>query len=120
MISHGVVSFMGWVMIAKWVFVALVWAQWPDIATAQSQDEIVLMQSVLGKVHSGSTQENVEYCGYIGRDRSGQLIATPATCGGNRTCLAQFPSSLSDIVASYHTHGAHSVAFTKNCQVSVT
>jgi len=57
-----------------------------------------------------SFAENREYCGYFGLDRAGAFVASGPEPGGEDWCEARRPAEF-DIVASYHTHGAHGVEY---------
>lgn len=74
--------------------------------TAQDQAEIRLVKQVLSQVNELSFKNNREYCGYIGFDASGKMVATPAKKGRIDSCLANEPPEDMVLVASYHTHGA--------------
>jgi hypothetical protein len=73
-------------------------------AAAQSSAEMALARAVLTQINPISIQANREYCGYLGYDARGRLVASPAARGRRDSCEAD-PGDL-DIVASYHTHGA--------------
>ncbi|MCI2394977.1 DUF4329 domain-containing protein [Aliiroseovarius sediminis] len=80
----------------------------PLAACAQEPGELELVKKVFAKVQPISIRANREYCGYIGYDRSGKLVASKAWRGGKGTCRARDPENLVKVVASYHTHGAFS------------
>ena len=80
----------------------------PSGAGAQSRAEIALAKKVLAAAQRLSIRRNVEYCGYIGLDASGRLVASRATRGDEASCLAPEPANIRVITASYHTHGAFS------------
>ena len=80
----------------------------PGIASGQSRQEVALAKQVLGALQRPSILQNAEYCGYLGYDRAGQLVASKATRGKESSCLAREPRNIEVIVASYHTHGAYS------------
>ena len=75
---------------------------------AQDNAELALARQVLTDIQMRSINENVEYCGYIGFDAAGELIATRPTRGEKASCLADEPVDIGLITASYHTHGAFS------------
>ena len=77
-------------------------------ATAQSTAEVELVKKTLAKLQRPSIRENVEYCGYIGLDRQGNLVASRATRGDAASCLSVDPKNIRVITASYHTHAAYS------------
>lgn len=80
----------------------------PIPATAQSAAEDALIRQVFAQLQPISFRENVEYCGYVGLDDNGQLVASPATRGDEGSCLSDDPTNIAVITASYHTHGAYS------------
>ncbi len=80
----------------------------PVPAAAQSRQEVALVKQVLAELQRPSIRQNVEYCGYIGYDASGRLVASKPTRGDEATCLARNAHDIAVIVASYHTHGAFS------------
>lgn len=79
----------------------------PGTAFAQALNEVALVRQVFTQIQPISFQNNREYCGYIGLNAAGQLIATPATRGRRASCYAADPDELAVIYASYHTHGAY-------------
>jgi len=80
-------------------------------AFGQSAEETALVKTVFEKLNARSIVENVEYCGYIGRDRHGRLFASKPIRGQVDTCLPHAPRSMVVVETSYHTHGAFSVDF---------
>lgn len=80
----------------------------PSFAMAQDNAEVALVKATLSDLQVVSIAQNVEYCGYIGFDANDDLIATAPTRGDEGSCLADDPDALEIIIASYHTHGAHS------------
>ncbi|SEW06856.1 protein of unknown function [Aliiroseovarius sediminilitoris] len=80
----------------------------PLPALAQEPGELALVKKVFAKLQPISIRANREYCGYIGYDRSGKLVASKAWRGGKGTCRARDPDNLVNVVSSYHTHGAFS------------
>lgn len=83
----------------------------PSSLFAQERGELALVKKVFAKLQPISIKANREYCGYIGYDRAGKLVATPAKRGRRGTCLPNDPDSLEVVIASYHTHGAHSTRY---------
>lgn len=73
-------------------------------AFAQDADELAIAQDVLANLQQQSFEKQREYCGYIGYDETGVMIATPAVAGTRDGCSAPFPRNVA-ITASYHTHG---------------
>lgn len=80
----------------------------PCAAAAQSAAEDALIRQVFARLQPVSFRENVEYCGYVGLDHDGRLVASPATRGDEGSCLFEEPTEIAVITASYHTHGAYS------------
>ena len=78
----------------------------PAVSQAQTQDDIRLMQAVYAEIQLLSFENRREYCGYIGLDYDGNLIASPARRGRMNACRARDPRDIAVIYASYHTHGA--------------
>ncbi len=73
---------------------------------AQNAQELALARDVLTGLQSLSFEKKREYCGYLGLDRTGNLVATNPIPGDMASCAADFPDDLA-VVASYHTHGAY-------------
>jgi Domain of unknown function (DUF4329) len=71
---------------------------------AQQAQEVALAKSVLNALQPASIRQNREYCGYIGVDATGALVATRARRGNTDSCLADEPPQDLNIIASYHTH----------------
>lgn len=88
-------------------FVAVL-ALFPAALAAQSSDEEALMRATFEDLNPISIAENVEYCGYLGFTADGELTVSPPTRGDEGSCLSDDPTNLELIIASYHTHGAHS------------
>ena len=80
---------------------AIFLAATPVLADAQA--ELEFARAILSDLQGPSFRENVEYCGYIGLDDAGNLVATEATRGGTDWCNMSVPQYI-EIVASYHTH----------------
>lgn len=80
----------------------------PIGAAAQSASEEHLIRSVFAELNPRSIAENVEYCGYVGFDADGSLIASEPTRGDEGSCMSDDPADIEVITASYHTHGAYS------------
>ncbi len=53
-------------------------------------------------------RDGIEYCGYLGFDDQGELVASAATPGEEASCLPDEPRRIAVVVASYHTHGGFS------------
>lgn len=83
----------------------------PLPAWAQEPGELALVKKVFAKLQPISIKANREYCGYIGYNASGKLVASNAKRGGKGSCLANDPVNLETVIASYHTHGAFSTRY---------
>ena len=76
-------------------------------ATA-SGAELAFATDVLASLQLRSFAGNREYCGYLGLDAEGRLVATPAVAGGEASCsLPRVPAGIS-VLASFHTHSTYS------------
>ncbi|HKL68177.1 DUF4329 domain-containing protein [Salibaculum sp.] len=77
-----------------------------------SWEEIDYAKSVLAEIQPRSIAKRREYCGFIGRDTDGSLVATPAVPGTVASCLPIWPrADEMRVVASYHTHGAFDLGY---------
>lgn len=74
---------------------------------ADSKQEIALMKRVFAEIQPLSFERNREYCGYIGYDFDGKLVASEARRGRASSCRPKDPRNIEVIIASYHTHGAY-------------
>lgn len=83
----------------------------PAIVSAQETSEVTLVSSIFADLQPVSIAENIEYCGYVGFNADGQLIASKPTRGDEGSCLADEPHYIEVITASYHTHGGHSLDY---------
>lgn len=77
-------------------------AQQPDV------QELKFIKDLFNRIQPATFANNKEYCGYIGYDKNGVLIATTAYMGKENSCMPQEPPLDLEIVGSYHTHGAFS------------
>ncbi len=73
-------------------------------AVAQDAVELAIAREVLADLQVKSFEKHREYCGYIGYDETGVMVATPAVSGTRDGCSAPFPRNVA-VTASYHTHG---------------
>ena len=80
-------------------------AMWAAPAAAQDAVEMEVAREILSSLQHLSFEKRREYCGFIGYDARGVLVATPGFPGTMARCGAPFPDDLA-VVASYHTHGA--------------
>ena len=83
----------------------------PAIVNAQQTAEITLISSIFEELQPVSFTQNVKYCGYVGFNTDGQLIASKPTRGDEGSCLADDPRYIEVITASYHTNGGHSLDY---------
>ena len=83
----------------------------PAAAWAQSAEELALAKGIFAQLNPRSIADNVEYCGYIGRDSQGNLVFSQPTRGTNDSCLADDPTNIDVITMSYHTHAAFSTDY---------
>lgn len=61
----------------------------------------------LDTIQAPSINARKEFCGYIRRDSSGALQATPPRPGTFASCQMPAPLPGSSVIATYHTHGAY-------------
>lgn len=78
----------------------------PGALAAQSAAEVDLAKAALRALQAQSIKGNREYCGLIGRDRFGGLIASEAARGNRARCRYPDPPPDTVVVATFHTHGA--------------
>ncbi|WP_458792365.1 DUF4329 domain-containing protein [Yoonia sp. MH D7] len=71
---------------------------------AQDAVELEIAREILTELQLKSFEKQREYCGYIGYDETGVMVATPAVAGTHDGCTAPFPRNVA-VTASYHTHG---------------
>jgi len=70
--------------------------------------ELAYVTGILRDLQTRSFAANTEFCGYIGRDPAGNLMATQALQGDEASCtLPQIPAGMT-LLASFHTHGTYS------------
>lgn len=69
--------------------------------------EVAVARAIFAAIQPVSLRDNVEYCGAIGRDRTGRLVASKATRGRIDSCLSADPANILIVTASYHTHGGY-------------
>ena len=85
-------------------FFALIAALFAVPAVGQDAVEIVVAKEVLTRIQPHSFAKKREYCGYIGYNADGIMVATPPVPGDLASCGAPFPRDIA-VTASYHTHG---------------
>ncbi|MBS1301346.1 DUF4329 domain-containing protein [Loktanella sp. SALINAS62] len=85
-----------------WVFL---WPLPTSGAAAPDLAEVALAERTLYALQAQSFAKRREYCGYLGYDNDGELVASPAVAGTFASCSAPFPTDIA-VTASYHTHGA--------------
>ncbi len=78
-------------------------------ATAQQQDVIEAARVTLAGIQNSSFDKNREFCGLIGRNAQGNLVVTRPRQGSADGCRPRSFRMFSntEVLASYHTHGAH-------------
>ncbi len=74
---------------------------------AISAAEIALVRQHLDRVQRQSFRGDREYCGYLGRTRSGRLVVTRMRRGQRNGCTPPMPQRGMTLLASIHTHGAY-------------
>lgn len=66
------------------------------------------MKAVFAQLQGPSFQQNREYCGYLGRDASGNFAISKVVRGGRDECEPHWPGDL-NVIASFHTHAGFDV-----------
>ncbi|WP_299657435.1 DUF4329 domain-containing protein [uncultured Tateyamaria sp.] len=74
-------------------------------AQPQTEAEVAFVADLFNEIQPLSISEGREYCGLIGVDRTGALVATSARRGGVSSCLPPERAGPGvTVLASYHTH----------------
>lgn len=76
-------------------------------ASAGPRAEVALIKEVFEEIQPLSFEKNREYCGYIGLDADGELVASEPRRGRKSSCTPRDPRNIVVILASYHTHGGY-------------
>lgn len=80
----------------------------PLTATSYADDVKAVALQALEIAQPNSFKNNIEYCGLIGYHRSGALFFSPPVPGLINSCNPGLdPFGWTRVVATYHTHGAH-------------
>ena len=79
-------------------------------AAAQDAAEVEVARAALAAIQETSFRKRREFCGYIGYDARGELVATDPVQGTRASCGAPYPDDLA-VTASYHTHGAFDAGY---------
>ncbi|KPP84176.1 MAG: protein of unknown function containing DUF4329 domain [Rhodobacteraceae bacterium HLUCCA08] len=75
-------------------------------------EQVDFVTALFGELQMLSINKRREYCGYIGRDASGALVATDPVPGEMASCLPVWPDrGEMTVIASYHTHGAFDIGY---------
>lgn len=74
-----------------------------------ASDEVAaIAKQALNIAQPNSFKNNIEYCGLIGYHLSGALLFSPPIPGFRNSCNPGLnPWAWREVVATYHTHGAH-------------
>ena len=78
----------------------------PVMSASQCAQEVALVRSLFAQLQPISIQTSAGYCGLIGFDAFGALIATRAERGDAANCAILGQGRFEVVTASYHTHGA--------------
>ena len=66
------------------------------------------MSGIFNDIQPASIAERREFCGLIGLDSNGTLVASEPRRGRASSCLPPSPRNVEfTVLASYHTHGAY-------------
>ena len=88
----------------RWIALALALAAAP--AAAQDALLTAAVRGILSGLQVPSFREDREYCGTLGIDRTGRVVATAARPGGRNGCAPRRGRGMAEILVSFHTHGA--------------
>ena len=91
----------------RWAFVCLS-VLYAQRCAAQDAGLIDFAGDILFELQQRSFDRNREFCGTIGIDADGALIASTPRRGRRASCTPLDPDGAVEVVASYHTHGAWS------------
>lgn len=76
-------------------------------ASAQDAEITDFAHTLLSEAQALSIARNREYCGTIGEDANGDLVATDPRRGRRMSCKSRTLWAAEYLLASFHTHGAH-------------
>lgn len=80
----------------------------PMSGAAQDQALVTAAKAILDSVQANSFAANREYCGLLGFNQAGQIVATRPRKGRRDSCIPRdFFDAEIEPIASYHTHGAY-------------
>ena len=74
---------------------------------AQTQEEVAFAAAVLTQAQDMSFHSEREYCGTIGVDEFGRLVASGFEQGHTDSCQPHNPENAVEVIASFHTHGSY-------------
>lgn len=74
--------------------------------TAQTAEELAFARTLLAELQDNSFAADREYCGMIGIDADGRLVASRPRRGSVDSCTPRDPRDAVEIIASFHTHGS--------------
>lgn len=77
-------------------------------AVAQSRAEVKLARDLLTQLQPLSFEKNREYCGWIGVDGDGRLVASKVNQGKRSRCSSEIETDKGiRLIATFHTHGSY-------------
>lgn len=79
----------------------------PVCLNAQPASEVALAKKLLRELQPKSIQQSREFCGMIGVNADGAYVIGPVSRGSSARCTFRRPRGATNIVASFHTHGAY-------------
>ncbi len=80
----------------------------PAPTIAPPNQEAALVRNLLITLQRRSIAQGVEFCGFVGTDRTGRLVLSEPVRGDQASCRPRAPQNIQIITASYHTHGGYS------------
>lgn len=90
---------------------AIAFASSAQAQAVSIEEETALAREVLSAIQPKSIAENLEYCGVIGLNQAGKLVASQPVQGEEGSCEFYTPSNIVVETASYHTHGGFSADY---------
>lgn len=96
-------------MIRRSAVIALLFSCWTVPAHAQEASVVAAARAVLSDLQAISFASNREYCGILGRNDEGQMVASAPRAGQRDSCRPRNPRSTDTLIASFHTHAAHDI-----------
>lgn len=97
------------IMVLRFCFIIFMVVAFLSACKQANADPVTdLAKQALNIAQPNSFKNNIEYCGLIGYHMSGALLFSPPIPGFRNSCNPGLnPWAWREVVATYHTHGAH-------------